>query len=419
MTDRMFSVRHTGRKWRHPQVRVRLKKGGVMRLRTAGLLSVALLGAAMTPSFAATTAPAAKSNVNGGWRVSAESYRGPAGANTTLSGTPGAVLNPGPWQQLRNRENRFSVAVADQSGQPVLTEVEYTPTGAHAPVSMTTCSPSLTMDVAPGSRVRAEALAGRCTDGSVSTPTVGSMTFRFYAPPVVSIAAPSQRWAALVGLRSYQRPTHDTVGGAGDTTAVLGALLNSGWRRDHILVVTDGAGTPAGIEGAMHWLVAHSTPSTFSLFHYSGHICIASRGPCGAGHTWLWTTDNQFVSENTVAQDLSGLRGHAWLDFAGCEAGAFDVGLHSADRLFTASSQPHETSYEQPSWGESEWAGLLWDRGYDQGQANGQPYTANVGAMTHFAADQATADTANQPAGAQHPYIAGGQPGWRLSAPPG
>ncbi|GAC1443078.1 MAG: hypothetical protein NVS3B26_11680 [Mycobacteriales bacterium] len=253
----------------------------------------------------------------------------------------------------------------------------------------------------------------------MSAPTVGRLAFKFYAPPVVTIAPPDRRWAAIVGLRSYQRPTHDTVGGNGDTAAIVDALLHAGWLRSHILVVADQAGTPAGIEAAMQWLVSHSAPDTFSLFHYSGHVCIASRGPCGPGHTYLWTTDNQFISEDTVARELNGLRGHAWLDFAGCEAGAFDVGLHSPDRLYTASSRAHETSYEQPSWGESEWAGLLWDRGYDQGQASGQRYAGSIGAMTRFAADQATAQTASQPAGAQHPYIAGGQPSWQLSAPPG
>lgn len=398
-----------------------------MHLRLVVPLASVLLGALVTPSLAAASvsqsgaaAQAPATGTTAGWRVAAQNYDGPAGTSLTLPPAPSILLTPGAWQQLRPREDEFTLAVADRSGQPVLVQIEFTPRGARTPVSMTSCRSVVAQDVAPGSRVRAEPLAGRCSNGDLSAPTVGALTFRFYTPPVVSIAPPARRWAALVGLKAYQAPTHDTVGGDGDIGAVLAGLLHAGWLRSHILIVTDQAGTVAGVEGAMHWLVAHSAPDTFSLFHYSGHICIASRGPCGAGHTWLWTTDNQFIPETVVAQDLRGLQGHAWLDFAGCEAGAFDVGLHSPARLYTGSSQPNETSYEQPSWGESEWAGLLWDRGFDRGEASGgDPYTATVDAMTRFAADQTTAGTANQPAGAQHPYVAGGGSGWRLSAPPG
>lgn len=376
-------------------------------------------------TLALTAAPALASSTNNssispdGSRVVTHDYRAPAGVSPSLSAVAPLVTSPGPWVQLRPREAKVVITVADGAHRPVLVRVDYTSAGRRAPLSTVTCDRTLSLLVAAGSRVRAEPLAGRCSNGTLSAPTTGSLTYRFFAPRIRRVVPPAKRWAALIGIKTYTRPTHDTIGGDGDIAAIRTGLLHSGWRSDHILMVSDRDATSAGIQQAMRWLVGHSAPDTFSLFHYSGHICIASRGPCGAGHTWLWTTDNRFLSEDAVAADLQGMRGHVWYDVAGCEAGAFDVGLHSPNRLFTASSQASETSYEEPSWRESEWAGLLWDRGYDRGQASGgRPFSASIDAMVRFAADQATAATAGQPAGAQHPYMAGGSPGWSLSAPP-
>lgn len=385
---------------------------GTMRV---GLLLAAPLLATMTvPSQAAPTS----SDVT--QRSVRADYTGPGGVSLSLDAAPGTVTSPGAWQRLQGTENKVRISLADQSGRQPLLQVDYVPSGQRATKSVTTCAAAITLAVAPRTQLRAEPLAGRCTNGQLSAPTSGTIAFRFSRPPVVHVAPPSKRWALIIGIHDYQRPTHDTVGGDKDAAAVRSALLHSGWRSDHIRMVSDSSATPAGITAAINWLVARSAPDTFTLLHYSGHVCIASRGPCGQGHTYLWTSDNRFIAESTMAAQLRRLKGHSWLDFSGCEAAAFDDGLHSADRLVTASSQAHETSYERPDWGESVWAGLLWDRGYLQGQANaGRPYSANIDQLFRFASQQATASTANQPAGAQHPYRAGGEAGWRLSAPPG
>jgi hypothetical protein len=304
----------------------------------------------------------------------------------------------------------------------VLTKIEYTPAGQQAVTSVQTCAASTTLAVRGGSQVRAEPLVGLCPGNRLSVPTSGSYTFTLSAPAPVPARRPGipavLRWAVLVGIQDYASPTHDTVGGTQDVVAVRRALLHSGWRSDHILVVTGTSASGVNIQHAMSWLASHSSPKTFSLFHYSGHVCISSRGGCPSGHTWLWSQDNRFLSEDSVAAQLRQVRGHAWFDFAGCESGAFDRGLHSANVLFTSSSRGSETSYEVPDWKESVWAGLLWERGYDNGQAsNGRAHSATVGAMASYAQSQAVALTSKQSAGPQHPVVAGGNPRWTLSNP--
>ena len=367
-------------------------------------LGLALVAGLVAPLAAQGAAPRLMRDVT-------QTYSMPAG-------TPLEVLTPGAWVPLQAREDRVTV----DSSAGVLTRIEYTPAGQPDLSSRDTCATSTTLDVQRGSQVRAEPLVGLCPGNRPSLPTSGSYTFTMSAPAPLPVRRPgipaALRWAALVGIQDYQSPTHDTVGGTEDVVAVKRALLHAGWRSDHILVVTGTDASAEGVQHAMSWLAAHSTPRTFSLFHYSGHVCIASRGGCPSGHTWLWSQDNRFLSEDSVASQLRQVRGHAWFDFAGCESGAFDVGLHSPSVLFTSSSQASETSYEVPEWKESVWTGLLWERGYDGGAAsNGVHHSADVGTMSRYAQSQAISLTSKQDAGSQHPIIVGGNPRWSLSSP--
>ncbi|MDP9183032.1 MAG: caspase family protein, partial [Actinomycetota bacterium] len=235
----------------------------------------------------------------------------------------------------------------------------------------------------------------------------------------VTGASPSMRWAVVIGVGDYGGSTHSTVGGAGDAVAVREALLSAGWRSDHILTVTDGAATATGIRNAFTWLASHSKPNTFSLLHFSGHVCIASRGPCPSGHAYLWSYDNRFIPDTEVRSAMSRVQGYSWMDIAGCEAGAFD--LHSSTRMFSASSRASETSYENPDWRQSYWTGLVWDRGFSQGFADdrGMARRATIGEMTAYGRQQAPPMTASGEKGSQHPVVAGGNPSWTLYAPPG
>jgi hypothetical protein len=428
------------RPWRHPATGSRAYRASQVRasrVRT-GLLTAtigATLGAAVwaLPTLAGTPDPVRTSaaptsgtrsptvTTSGQTRTAATSYSAPGGF-TAAGGGVTTVSSPGPWITAQPNETRVRATAQDSTGRPVAVAVDYQPLHATSPVTQTFCGSSPWLSIAPRSRVRSEVLAGTCPGGQVSAPTTGTLAVTFFhpLPPRHLVAAPSKRWAVIIGISHYASPTEPTYGGDGDATAVRRSLLHAGWLPSHIRDLRDGHASARAIIAAERWLVAHSTPATFTLFHYSGHVCIASRGPCARGHTFLWGSDNRFISENSFASVLRHLRGHSWIDIAGCESGAFDVGLHSRMRLFTASSQPGRTSYEEPRWHESVWTGLTWDHAYIRGAAaKGHPYAATIGQMVAYGVRNTAALTQGQPAGTQHPYRAGGSGRWRLSAPPG
>jgi hypothetical protein len=170
----------------------------------------------------------------------------------------------------------------------------------------------------------------------------------------------------------------------------------------------------------MQWLARKSGPDTFSVFHFSGHTCIASRGPCAAGHYYLWAYDNRMLSEQAVGSLLDRVRGRAWFDYMGCEAAGVVRSLAAPGRLVTASSRADEKSYERRKWQESVWVRLAWHRGLLNGRAdrNGNGRVSILEAV-HWAKRSAPEVTAaQQPYGPQHPVILGGTGrGWRLDAP--
>jgi len=343
------------------------------------------------------------------------SYSQPGGVASS-TGDP-VLLSPGDEQAATGLEDRARVAVSDNGGRLVAIDVQWTPHGTRAATSQVYCGVSPTLKIAAGSGVRVTPVAGTCPDGTVSLPTSGSISVVFTRPVLPRTIGPADRWAVLVGIQDYAGNTHSTYGAAGDVSAIRTSLLRSGWRSDHIRTVVDGQASGTGIINAMAWLADHSGPETFSLFHFSGHVCVASRGPCAAGHTYLWSYDNRFIPESTVATVLDRVEGRAWFDFAGCESGAFDAGLHSAKRLVTGSSQASETSYEQPEWNESVWSGLVWDQAFLHGDAGQPPGKATIGQMVAYGRAQAPRVTAGQEAGPQHPYVAGGDPTQSLYAP--
>ena len=164
--------------------------------------------------------------------------------------------------------------------------------------------------------------------------------------------------------------------------------------------------------------MSRSSPGSFTVFHYSGHVCISSAGGCPSGHTYLWSVDNGFLSEDEFGQTMRGLQGTAWVDVSGCESAAFDQGISSAQRLFTAATGPHEKGYEMSRWQESVWTGLLIDQGMLQGKAdqNGDG-RVSVQEAVRWAQSQAAIMTSNQhPYGSQHPYAVGGTGEWYLTA---
>lgn len=359
----------------------------------------------------------AQATVKTASRTVQATYSQPGGIATTVSDP--VLTAQGPVQAAKPTEDEVRVTVTDDSGRPVAIHVDYQPRTSATRTYQVFCAVTPTIRIKPGTGVRVTPMAGTCPDDSPSLPTSGHIAIVFTRPlpPVPVTIAPAQRWAVLIGIQDYAGSTHSTYGGRGDVKAIRTALLRSGWRSDHILTLQDGQASGQAVINAMAWLAKRSGPGTFSLFHFSGHVCISSRGGCPAGHTYLWSYDNKFIPETTVGTVLRAVQGRAWFDFAGCESGAFDVGLHSPMRLVTGSSQASETSYEQPKWNESVWGGLVWDQGFLQGKDGAKPGKATIGQMVAYGKAQAPRVTANQAAGAQHPYVAGGDPKQSLYAP--
>lgn len=382
-------------------------------------MTVRRAAALAVPALLLSTLAAGASNPPD--RVVTAAYSLPAGV--TLGSDATLLRGPDATEVVRADEDRVTITASDPGGVVGLV-VDVTPRGKAA--SRTVTCERFVAPVAPGTTIQVSVVAGRCPDGRVALPRGGTLRLAFHRKPPPPPhqgkgAPPSKRWAVVIGIQDYDGNTESTLGGDGDAKAVRTALLKAGWLPDHIRMVTGDAPTAAGIRAAMEWLAARSTPTSFSLLHYSGHVCIASRGPCAAGHTYLWSRDNVFLPETEVVARMKRVHGYSWLDVAGCEAGAFDAGYHSSTRMFSGSSRADETSYEDPDWKKSVWAGLVWDRGFARGLADdqGRQYRATIGEMTAYGVKQAPPATRNGEVGPQHPVVAGGSPAWTLYAPPG
>ena len=228
-------------------------------------------------------------------------------------------------------------------------------------------------------------------------------------------APPQSRWALLVGITKYRKPTHDTLAGANDVAFVRSYLLAAGWQADHIKVLTNGQATGANMRAALRWFASKSQPGTFTFFHYSGHV------KQEFGHEKLWPYDRKFISDTELASILRPTHGKMWVDIAGCEAAGFIENLPSDRVLVSTSSKSTQKSYENPAWGESIWVGLMYDAGMNQRQAdaNGNGIVT-VGEALRFSAYWAQVITYYQrPHGRQSPQIRGMRVrGWTLADPP-
>jgi hypothetical protein len=246
-------------------------------------------------------------------------------------------------------------------------------------------------------------------------PALGPPPGPQYDAPPAQTAPPEQRFAFIAGITDYRAPTHDTIGAANDARFIAALLERNGWLPDNIRVVTDGEATGSAIRAGLAWLASKSTPGTFTLFHYSGHV-----KQVGSTEK-LWPVDRSFITDGELGSLLSRGTGKMWVDIAGCEAAGFMGGLPSSRVLFSGSSRSDQKSYEYPEWGESIWTGLLFDIGTGQGEAdadhNGK---VTAGEALRYASYYAQAITRGQrPYGPQTPQVAGDPiRGWTLAEPP-
>lgn len=238
-----------------------------------------------------------------------------------------------------------------------------------------------------------------------------------------SPTADSDRWAFVVGVSKYAGRTKPTIAGAADAEDVRQLLLRNGFREDRIRVVTDRQATARNIRAGIQWLVDNSSPNSFSVFHYSGHVKQLGGDRDRDGERvdeYLWPHDNVFISDRELSQQMQRLRGLAWVDIAGCEAGGFDEGISSPKRIFTGSSREPEKSYEYPEWNNSVFVGLLVDQAFLGGRAdhdgNGK---VSIQEAFAYAQERAPRITAGQKRGPQNPVSAGGDGSqWFLDGPP-
>ena len=303
-------------------------------------------------------------------------------------------------------------ADGSQAPGPVQVDTADAISGSASPGGSGTAGPQLAApppDAMPGSSTGA---AG-ATSGSSASSASG-------ASPSASqrvVVNPSNAWAVLAGISTYDYPTHPTYGGDGDVAVFRDALLRAGWSANHIVVLTDGAATASAIRSSINWLVTHSGPSTFSVFHYSGHVLQQN------GQEFMWGVDNNFISNDEFGSAMRGLQGRAWIDIAGCESAGFDTGISSPLRFVTTSSAVNEKSYERDDWHRSVWTGLVVGEGMinRKADANGDG-AVSIQEAIRWAQQQAPQMTANQrPYGPQHPYAVGGEGEWFLgpaAAPP-
>ena len=134
------------------------------------------------------------------------------------------------------------------------------------------------------------------------------------ATPHPAAAQPTygaNKWAVIVGITNYRRPTHHTFGGTGDANTMYDVLVHNGWAPDHILLLEDSNATLANVRGAIQWLQANADDSSFSVFSFSGHVKQTTRDRDHDGERideWLWPYDNRLMSDRELSNSLSLVR---------------------------------------------------------------------------------------------------------------
>jgi hypothetical protein len=242
----------------------------------------------------------------------------------------------------------------------------------------------------------------------------------------VATAAPApnaEKWALVVGITEYDGGTRDTLGGANDAALVQKALLANGWTGDRIKMLVDADATAANILAGLDWLVQKSSPTSFSVFHFSGHTKQADAGHSGGDreqfHEFLWARDNQFVSDRDLGARMRALQGHAWINLSNCEAAGFEDGFAGPTKLFTAASREDEKGYERFETRKSIFTALMVEDALlgGSGDADRNGKVSLQEAFAHAAAGAPALSAAGE-YGPQHPVLIGGDGGqWFLSTP--
>ncbi|RLG36295.1 MAG: hypothetical protein DRN91_08315 [Candidatus Alkanophagales archaeon] len=85
------------------------------------------------------------------------------------------------------------------------------------------------------------------------------------------LGARVEKWAVLVGIADYVGWTNDLEYTDDDALDMRAALINGGWRDDHIYLLLDDDADKPDIVAALLWLAANADPDDIALFFFSGH----------------------------------------------------------------------------------------------------------------------------------------------------
>ena len=182
------------------------------------------------------------------------------------------------------------------------------------------------------------------------------------------------RWALLIGINEHRGTVADNIGSRQDAEDLRDHLLASGWRDDHILLLTDRDATRANIVDGLAWLAERTDQDSVGIFHYSGHSKKWRHDVDGDGEpdVGLWPHDDRYVVDSELVALLDRVQPRAlWISFATCNAAAMaDPGMAQPGRVLTFSSGAPQKSYENPAWGNSVWGWFMIDQAFAAGLAD-------------------------------------------------
>lgn len=220
------------------------------------------------------------------------------------------------------------------------------------------------------------------------------------------------RWALLIGINEHRGTVANNIGSRQDAEDLRAHLLASGWRDDHILLLTDRDATRANIIDGIAWLAEHTDEHSIGVFHYSGHSKKWYRrdvdGDGERTDEGLWPSDDRYIPDAELVSLLDPVRPHAlWISFATCNAaGMADPGMVRPGRILTFSSGEPQKSYENPAWRNSVWGWLMFEQAFAAGLADAdQDGRVTVEEAFTWSRPRARDTTAGQRYGAQDGVI--------------
>ncbi|MHC1579134.1 MAG: caspase family protein [Candidatus Alkanophagales archaeon] len=184
------------------------------------------------------------------------------------------------------------------------------------------------------------------------------------------LGAKVEGWAVLVGIADYVGWVNDLEYADDDALDMRAALVNGGWRDDHIRLLLDDEADKPEIVAALLWLAANADPDDIALFFFSGH------GTCGADmpppdeadgyDEYLCTHELAGIRDDELAALLDGIKARTVVIIDSCFSGGmarqrraktladehvalkdgFDKDVAAENRVVLAACDADEYSYE-------------------------------------------------------------------------